>query len=96
MHEPRSHEMEDNIQLSVPRAQRRCAASCGALTAQYSNLAAADSKPKAAQCGAALHTTATRGGALRDGIGSQCTLSRTSLARTCKCGGCASVRASVG
>jgi hypothetical protein len=95
MHVPRSHEAEDSIHLSVPCAQRRCAASLGALSAQYSNLAAANSK-LLAQCGASVNATATSGGALRDGIGSQCTLTCTSLARTCECGGCASVSPSVG
>ncbi len=52
---------------------------------------AADAKPKAAQCGASVNATATSGGALRDGIGSQCTLTRTSLARMCEGAGCASV-----
>ena len=72
---PRSNEVEDNIHLSVHRAQRRYAASLGALSAQYSNLAAANAK-LAAQCGAS-------DAPLRDGSGSQCTLmcSRT-LART--------------
>ncbi len=74
VHVPRSNEAEDGIDLSVPRAQRRYAASLGALTAQYSNLEATNSKPKAAQCGASVNATATSGGALRDGIGSQCTL----------------------
>ena len=87
---PRSHEMEDNIQLSVRRAQIRYVASLGALSAQYSNLVAANSK-LLAQCGASVNATATSGGALRDGIGSQCTLTRTSLVRTCECAGCASV-----
>ncbi len=96
MHEPRSHEVEDTIHLSVPRAQRRCAASLGALTVQYANLAAAESKPKAAQCGASVNATATSVGALRDGIGSQCTLTHTSFARTLECAGCASVSPSVG
>jgi hypothetical protein len=70
--------------LSVPRAQRRCAASLGALTAQHSNLAPANSKPKAAECGAS-------DASLRHGSGSQCTLIRTRararafLARTCEC-----------
>ena len=96
-HVPRSHEMEDNIHLSVPRAQRRCAASRGALSAQHSNLAAATSKPTAAFCGAI-------DASLRDGLGSgsQCTLLRThacarapfSHARVSalrECAGCASV-----
>ncbi len=95
MHEPRSHEAEDSIHLSVPRAQRRYGGSLGALSAQYSNLVAAVSK-LAAQCGASVNATATSGGALRDGIGSQCTLTRTSLARTCEGAGCASVSPSVG
>ena len=82
MHEPCSNEVEDNIDLSVPAAQRRCAASLGALSAQYSNLAAADSK-LAAQCGAS-------DASLQDGSGSQCTLmrtracARTFLARACE------------
>jgi hypothetical protein len=84
MHEPRGNEAEDSIYLSVPRAQRRCAASRGALTAQHSNLVAANSKPKAAQCGASDASQ-------RDGSGSQCTLTRTSRARTFECAGCASV-----
>jgi hypothetical protein len=96
-HVPRSQDMEDNIHLSVPRAQRRCAASRGALSAQHSNLAAATSKPKAAFCGAV-------DASLRDGLGSgsQCTLLRThacarapsSHARVSalrECAGCASV-----
>ena len=77
MHVPRSNEAEDNIHLSLPRAQRRCVASLGALSAQYSNLAAANSKPKAAQCGAS-------DASLQDGSGSQCTLLRT-LLRTRAC-----------
>ncbi len=64
----------DSIHLSVPHAQRRCAASLGALSAQYSNLVAADSKPKAAQCGAS-------DAPLRDGSGSQ----SHSCTRTCEC-----------
>jgi hypothetical protein len=85
MHMPRSHLMEDNIHLSVPFAQRRCAASLGALSAQYSNLAPADSKPKAAQCGAS-------DASLQDGSGSPCTRTRTRararafLAGVCECG----------
>ena len=66
MHVPRSHEMEDNIQLSVPRTQRRYAASLGALTAQYSNLAAANMK-LAAQCGASVNATVLSDASLRDG-----------------------------
>ena len=83
-HVPRSNEAEDNIHLSVPRAQRRCVASLGALSAPYSNLAAANSKPKAAQCGAS-------DASLQDGSGSQCILMRTRacarafLARVCEC-----------
>jgi hypothetical protein len=88
MQVPRSNEAEDNIHLSVPRAQRRCAASLGALSAQYSNLAAADSRDSA-QCGASDSS-------LRDGLGSgsECTLMRTHtfLARvSAECAGCASV-----
>ena len=68
--------------------------SIGALSAQYSNLVAADSK-LAAQCGASVkardEATATSDAFLRDGSGSQCTLTRTSLARTCGCAGCPSV-----
>jgi hypothetical protein len=77
-----------------PRAQRRCAASLGALSAQYSNLAAADSK-HSAQCGASVKSTSDA--SLRDGSGSQRTLMRTCacagalLARACECDGCASV-----
>ena len=77
---------EPTSTMSVPRVPRRCAASLGALSAQYSNLAAAaDSKPKAAHCGAS-------DASLRDGSGSQCTLMRTRahacafLAHTCECG----------
>jgi hypothetical protein len=82
MHVPRSNEAEDNIHLSAPRAQRRCAASLGALSAQYSNLtlAAANSK-HSAQCGASLKSTATSDASQRDGSGSQCKLTRASRAR---------------
>ena len=71
--------MEDDRHLS-----RRCAASLGALSAQYSNLAVANSK-LAAQCSAS-------DAPLRDGSGSQGTLMRTCararafLARACECG----------
>ena len=66
MHEPRSHEVEDTIHLSVPRAQRRCVASLGALSSQYSNLAAANMK-LAAQCGARVNATVLSDASLRDG-----------------------------
>ena len=84
-HVPRSQDMDDNIHLSVPRAQRRCAASRGALSAQHSNLVAAADSKLAAQCSAS-------DAPLRDGSGSQGTLMRTCararafLARVCECG----------
>jgi hypothetical protein len=94
MHVPRSNELEDNIHRSVPRAQCRYATSLGALSSQYSNLVAANSK-LAAQCGASPNVAATSDASLRDGSGSQDTLTRTSLTRTCGCAGCASVSPSV-
>jgi hypothetical protein len=80
--------------LSVPCEHCRYAVSIGALLAQYSNLVAADSK-LAAQCGASVkardEATATSDAFLRDGSGSQCTLTRTSLPRMCGCAGCPNV-----
>jgi hypothetical protein len=66
MHVPRSNEAEDTIHLSVPAAQRRYAASLGALSAQCSNLAAANMK-LAAQCGARVNATVLSDASLRDG-----------------------------